>query len=164
MVQGTDGSDFKHRESIAEHYQISALNKGRLRTCVFSHLVLAVVLVVKIVIDVLRVKYNYDPKVSAPLTVKWGYRLWLIGCIAIFIGFNAIRKNKVLLLQVYFGLVALLSIVPTLLPIDQIMKGYPMGWFYYCFSMISMQVHIFSLIFSWKLIVVWKGQSAAKAQ
>ncbi|CAL4068425.1 unnamed protein product, partial [Meganyctiphanes norvegica] len=53
MVDGTDGNDFTHRETVATHYQISALNKGRLRKCVFAHLLLALVMVVKLVPDFL---------------------------------------------------------------------------------------------------------------
>lgn len=41
-------------------------------------------------------------------------------------------------------------------------QGYPVAVLWYSFIMIAMQVHIFTLIFAWKLILAWKNRGAAK--
>lgn len=182
MVQGSDGSDFLHRETVATHYQISALNKGRLRKCVFAHLLLALVMGVKLVPDLLDRMDIFIMEVEeleVPAPLKWEYA-WLAGATASLIGLSAIRKNTVLLLQIYFGLVNLLSTVPILLAIMiyfgdffefvtedepgdlEMWQGYPVAALWYGFCLIAMQVHIFTLIFAWKLIVAWKGRGASK--
>jgi hypothetical protein len=74
-VAGTDGMDFLHRERVANHYQISAKNKSRLRYCIFTHYVLFLVMVVKMVPDildrldifVLEIEELYVPPVSVHL-------------------------------------------------------------------------------------------------
>ncbi|XP_042210744.1 protein jagunal-like isoform X1 [Homarus americanus] len=192
VVSGTDGSDFVHRETVAAHYQISwppkkiitelALNKGRLRKCVFAHLLLALLMLVKMVPDFLD---RFDifileiEELEVPQPLKWEY-IWLVGSLASFLGLIAIRKNRVLLLQIYFGLINLLSTVPILLAAMiyfkdfwkycteeepeglQLWLGYPVSVLWYSFIMVAMQVHIFTLIFAWKLILAWKNRGAAK--
>ncbi|XP_063614501.1 protein jagunal-like isoform X2 [Penaeus indicus] len=117
MVTGTDGTDFVHRETVASHYHISVLNKGRLRKCVFSHLLLALLMVVKMVpdfLDRLDIFVLEIEELEVPQPLKWEY-VWLVGSLASFLGLIAIRKNRVLLLQIYFGLINLFSTVPILL-------------------------------------------------
>jgi len=182
MVQGTDGNDFTHRETVATHYQISALNKGRLRKCVFAHLLLALVMVVKLVPDILDrldIFILEIEELEVPAPLKWEY-VWLAGSTASFLGLSAIRKNTTILLQMYFGFVNLLSTVPILLAIMihfgefyefvtedepgdiQMWQGYPVAALWFGFGLVAMQVHIFTLIFAWKLIDAWKGRGAGK--
>lgn len=182
MVAGTDGSDFVHRETVATHYQISALNKGRLRKCVFSHLLLALLMVVKMVPDILDrldIFVLEIEELEVPQPLKWEY-LWLAGSVANFLGLAAIRKNRLVLLQVYFMLINLFSTVPVLLatmiyftdfleyctedePQDlQLWQGYPLAVLWYSFLLVAMQVHVFTLIFAWKLIISWKSSTSNK--
>ncbi|XP_050724197.1 protein jagunal-like isoform X1 [Eriocheir sinensis] len=192
MVSGTDGSDFVHRETVAPHYQISwptkktlsqlALNKGRLRKCVFSHLLLALLMLIKMVPDILDrldIFILEIEELEVPQPLKWEY-IWLVGSLASFLGLTAIRKNRVMLLQIYFGLVNLLSTVPILLAAMiyfkefaeyctedepqglQLWQGYPISVLWYSFILVAMQVHIFTLIFAWKLIYAWKNRGATK--
>jgi hypothetical protein len=53
MVAGTDGSDFSHRQRVAAHYQISSVNKNRLKSCIFFHYVLFFVMLAKLSADIL---------------------------------------------------------------------------------------------------------------
>lgn len=192
MVSGTDGTDFIHRETVASHYQISwplkkkvsevALNKGRLRKCIFSHLLLALLMVVKMVpdfLDRLDIFILEIEELEVPQPEVWEY-VWLSGSLASFLGLIAIRRNRVLLLQVYFGLINLFSTVPVLLAAMiffseflqycteeepaglKLWQGYPVAVLWYSFILIAMQVHIFTLIFAWKLILAWKNRGAAK--
>lgn len=41
-------------------------------------------------------------------------------------------------------------------------QGYPVSVLWYSFILIAMQVHIFTLIFAWKLILAWKNRGMAK--
>ncbi|KAK8400096.1 hypothetical protein O3P69_003056 [Scylla paramamosain] len=188
MVSGTDGTDFLHRETVAPHYQISwppkktisefALNKSRLRKCVFSHLLLALLMLIKMVPDILDrldIFILEIEELEVPQPLKWEY-IWLLGSLASFLGLTAIRKNRILLLQIYFGLVNLLSTVPILLAAMiyfkefveyctesepqglQLWQGYPISVLWYSFILVAMQVHIFTLIFAYKLILAWKNR------
>ncbi|KAG0719049.1 Protein jagunal [Chionoecetes opilio] len=182
IVGGTDGTDFVHRETVAPQYLISALNKSRLRKCVFSHLLLALLMLIKMVPDILDrldIFVLEIEELEVPQPLKWEY-IWLTGSLASFLGLTAIRKNRGILLQIYFGLVNLLSTVPILLAAMiyfndfvkyctedepqglQLWQGYPLSVLWYSFIMIAMQVHIFTLIFAWKLILAWKNRGAAR--
>ena len=39
---GTDGSDFTHRQRVASHYKESVQWKGKMKACLYFHLVLIV--------------------------------------------------------------------------------------------------------------------------
>ena len=41
-AEGTDGSDFQHREQVALHYQESAAIKGKIRKSLIPHMFLTV--------------------------------------------------------------------------------------------------------------------------
>ena len=41
-AQGTDGSDFQHREQVASHYQASAASKLNIRKSLVPHMFLTV--------------------------------------------------------------------------------------------------------------------------
>ncbi|KAK7076711.1 Jagn1p, partial [Halocaridina rubra] len=159
-----------------------ALNKGRLRKCVFFHLLLALLMVVKMVPDILDrldIFILEIEELEVPQPLKWEY-IWLGGSLASFLGLTAIRRNRILLLQVYFLLINLFSTVPVLLasmiyfsdfleycsedePQDlQLWQGYPVAVLWYCFILVSMQVHVFTLIFAWKLIIAWKNSMVSK--
>ncbi|ROT82215.1 jagunal protein [Penaeus vannamei] len=131
--------------------EVIVLNKGRLRKCVFSHLLLALLMVVKMVPD-------------------------FLDRLDIFV----LEIEELEVPQIYFGLINLFSTVPILLAAMiyfseflkycteeepaglQLWQGYPVAVLWYSFIMIAMQVHIFTLIFAWKLILAWKNRGAAK--
>ncbi|XP_018021196.1 protein jagunal isoform X2 [Hyalella azteca] len=194
-VEGTDGTDFVHRERVATHYQISewtlkkpvsphVLNKSRLRKCIFCHLLLALLMLTKLMPDIfdrLDIFILEIEELEVPVPHKWEY-IWLLGSIASFLGLSAIKKNRSILLQVYFVLINLLSTVPVLLAtminfsefwtfctaddVDKVAmwQGYPVSGLWYIFLLLAMQVHVFTLLFAWRLIVVWKDRSTKKQQ
>ena len=41
-AEGTDGSDFRHREKVASHYQESVAIKGKLRKSLVPHMFLTI--------------------------------------------------------------------------------------------------------------------------
>uniref|UniRef100_A0A2P2I6U9 Protein jagunal-like n=1 Tax=Hirondellea gigas TaxID=1518452 RepID=A0A2P2I6U9_9CRUS len=179
IAPGTDGTDYVHRETVATHYQISVLNKGRLRKCIFVHLLLALLMLTKImpdILDRLDIFILEVEELEVPPPMKWEF-VWLVGSLSSFLGLSAIRKNKTTRMQVYFGLVNLFSTVPVLLAsmvnfsdfwrfctsddIDSVAmwQGYPVSGLWYIFLLLAMQVHVFTLLFSWRLILVWKGKA-----
>jgi len=52
VAAGTDGSDFGHRERVANQYRISALSKSRLKICFFFHFLLFFLLLAKLSADI----------------------------------------------------------------------------------------------------------------
>uniref|UniRef100_A0ABD2XFY0 Protein pellino n=1 Tax=Trichogramma kaykai TaxID=54128 RepID=A0ABD2XFY0_9HYME len=52
-LYNNDGNDFQHRERVANHYQTSAVNKSRLRYCIFFHYILFFVMLAKLSADIL---------------------------------------------------------------------------------------------------------------
>jgi len=182
VAAGTDGTDFMHRETVASHYQVSALNKSRLRKCIFSHLLLALVMLLKLLpdlLDKLDIFILEIEELEVPTPLKWEY-VWVLGSLASFLGLTAIKKNRIMMMQVYFGLVNAFATVPVLLAAMihfaeffayctkdatdglTMWQGYPLSVLWYCFILAATQVHVFTLIFSYKLIVAWRGRTAAK--
>ncbi|PNF36763.1 hypothetical protein B7P43_G11572 [Cryptotermes secundus] len=53
IALGTDGTDFAHRQRVAAQYQISALNKSRLKYCIFFHYLLFFAMLAKLSADIL---------------------------------------------------------------------------------------------------------------
>ena len=43
-------------------------------------------------------------------------------------------------------------------------QGYPVSGLWYVFLLLAVQVHIFSLLFAWRLMLAWKGKAVKKAQ
>ncbi|MCL4138497.1 UNVERIFIED_CONTAM: hypothetical protein GTU68_020583, partial [Idotea baltica] len=159
-----------------------ALNKGRLRKCIFSHLLLGLLMIAKLVPDILDrldIFVLEIEELEVPQPLKWEY-VWLAGTLGCFLGLIAVRKNRVMLLQIYFGFINMFSTVPILFalmlyfsdfwefctepdPKDiQVWQGYPLAALWYAFLIIAMQVHIFTLIFAWKLIAAWKGKAQTR--
>jgi len=52
VALGSDGSDFGHRERVANQYRISALSKSRLKACLFLHILLFFLLLTKLSADI----------------------------------------------------------------------------------------------------------------
>ena len=56
-AEGTDGSDYKHRETVADHYTKSAELKTSVKKCLIPHLVLFAGLVFKTMSLILKIEY-----------------------------------------------------------------------------------------------------------
>ncbi|KOB77384.1 Jagunal [Operophtera brumata] len=86
MVTGTNGADFEHREKIAAQYQISALNKSRLKYCMFFHHIMF-------------------------LPLWWEY-IWCLSLLLSFLGLSAIKRNNIKHLRRYMLGVTALGLGP----------------------------------------------------
>lgn len=56
-AEGTDGSDYKHRETVADHYTKSAELKTSVKKCIIPHLVLCAGLGLRVLSRVARIDY-----------------------------------------------------------------------------------------------------------
>jgi len=179
LVDGTDGSDFGHREKVATHYQISVASKNFLRKGIFVHLLLGTLMVLKLVpylLDSLNIFILHLEELEIPEPLTWEL-WWLVGCCSSFVGLNAIKKNNSTLLQAYIGMINLLSTVPVVLALmthsadfytfcssddpDNIARwrGYPLAVLWYVFLAVAVQVHVFSLYYAFRLLGAWKTRS-----
>ncbi|XP_044741004.1 protein jagunal [Chrysoperla carnea] len=184
MALGTDGTDFAHRQRIAQQYQISALNKSRLKYCIFFHYLLFFAMLAKLsadILDRLDIFILEIEELEIPQPLWWEY-IWCISLLVSFLGLAAIRKNRIKFMQRYVICILLFGICPLLYAFiyylpdsyeylfgedwDEIVfwQGYPYGMLWYAFILLAIQVHLFSLYFAWNLITAWKSRGAKKVE
>ncbi|XP_034940295.1 protein jagunal [Chelonus insularis] len=179
---GTDGSDYMHRQKVPTHYQISAQTKSRLKYCIFFHYLLFFVMLSKLsadILDHLDIFILEIEELQIPQPLWWEY-IWCSSLLVSFIGLSAIKKNQIKSLKRYmigivvlgfgpliYGIVYYLSDVWTYLTIGktddiQLWQDLPYGLLWYAFILLATQVHMFSLLFSWKLLTAWRSRGSKK--
>ncbi|XP_026468222.1 protein jagunal-like [Ctenocephalides felis] len=185
MVLGTDGTDFLHRQRVAAQYQISALNKSRLKYCIFFHYLLFFAMLAKLsadILDRLDIFILEIEELEIPTPLWWEY-IWCLSVVLSFVGLTAARRNRVALMQRYMIGIVVLGYLPLLYCFiyycgdvleylaegqdaeDIILwQGYPYGLLWYGFLLLATQVHFFSLYFAWNLVTAWKSKGARKAE
>ncbi|KAL0819163.1 hypothetical protein ABMA28_008418 [Loxostege sticticalis] len=188
MVTGTNGADFEHREKIAFQYQLSALNKSRLKYCVFFHHVLFFVMLAKLsadILDRLDIFILEIEELQIPQPLWWEYT-WCLSLLLSFLGLAAIKRNNIKQLRRYmYGIVAL-GFGPLLYCIlyycgdvwrylsrdededdsseveIELWQGYPYGLLWYAFVLLASQVHFFQLYSSYNLLKAWRARGALR--
>nr|CAI5858356.1 unnamed protein product [Callosobruchus analis] len=182
---GTDGLDHAYRQRVAGHYQTSALNKSRLKYCIFFHYLLFFAMLAKLsadILDKLDIFILEIEELAIPKPLWWEY-IWCISLLLSFLGLDAIKRNKIAPLRSYmiglslFGLLPLFyaiiyyfSDVWTYLRFEDeeelsqihIWQGYPYGLLWYAFILLALQVHAFSLYFAWNLVTAWRSRGTKK--
>uniref|UniRef100_A0A182VQQ7 DUF1989 domain-containing protein n=1 Tax=Anopheles minimus TaxID=112268 RepID=A0A182VQQ7_9DIPT len=187
MVLGTDGTDFEHRQRVAAHYQISALNKSRLKYCIFFHYLLFFVMLIKLsadILDRLDIFILEIEELQIPTPLWWEY-FWCLSVFLSFLGLAAARGNRVNDMKKYMVGISTIAFVPLLycifyylndvleyLSLEEgtdlddtdifVWQGYPYGLLWYGFVLMAFQVHFFSLFFAWNLIKAWRARGALK--
>ncbi|RWS20841.1 protein jagunal-like protein [Leptotrombidium deliense] len=183
FVEGTDGNDYLHRQTVATHYQISALNKTRLKFCLVMHFLMFTLMMSKLMDDildrfdifVLQLQELYIPK---PRLWEW---IWSASVVFILIARKAIRKNNRTSMKFYVVATTLLALLPVLYSlgyyfndvwefidsrdvtkVTEVWQGYPVGVLWYFFLLVSLQIHIFELYFAIKLIRAWSLKRSKK--
>jgi len=182
MVEGTDGTDFGHRQRVASQYQLSAVNKSRLKTCIFLHILLFLVMLVKLLPDILD---RFDifvmevEELEIPKPLRWEY-LWFISVpVVAFLGLSSVRKNNVQTLQMYLGGTIVNGLFPVLYAMYHYFSeaygyintrstrgiktwhGYPYALLWYAFLVLALQVHGACIYFSAKLMTAWRTKGSA---
>ncbi|KAF4525080.1 hypothetical protein B566_EDAN015959 [Ephemera danica] len=184
MVTGTDGSDFAHRQRVAIHYQASAINKTRLKYCIFFHYLLFFAMLAKLsadILDRLDIFILEIEELQVPKPLWWEYA-WCVSLALSFWGLAAARRNRVSTMQRYMAGIGLFGVGPLLYGAIYyfseawsyistgkkdnlfVWQGYPYAILWYAFIMPALQVHSFSLLFAWKLIQAWRSRGAKKEQ
>ncbi|KAL9698269.1 hypothetical protein quinque_001710 [Culex quinquefasciatus] len=189
MVTGTDGADFEHRQRVAAHYQISALNKARLKYCIFFHYLLFFVMLVKLsadILDRLDIFILEIEELQIPAPLWWEY-FWCLSVFLSFVGLSAARRNRVTDMKKYMVGISTVAFVPLIycimyylndvleyISLEEgteledtdifVWQGYPYGLLWYGFVLVAVQVHLFSLYFAWNLVKAWKARGALKRE
>ncbi|EFA11505.1 protein jagunal [Tribolium castaneum] len=175
---GTDGTDHAFRQRVAPQYALSALNKSRLKYCIFFHYLLFFAMLAKLsadILDKLDIFILEIEELSIPQPLWWEY-IWCVSLLLSFLGLTAIKENRVSLMKQYVAGLCLFGFLPlfyaiiyyfgdvwTYLTSDDedeleeihIWQGYPYGLLWYAFILLALQVHMFSVYFAWKLITAW---------
>lgn len=188
MVTGTNGADFEHREKIAAQYQISALNKSRLKYCVFFHHMMFLAMLAKLsadILDKLDIFILEIEELQIPQPLWWEY-IWCLSLLMSFLGLSAIKRNNIKQLRRYMYGVSALGFGPLLYcvlyycgdvwrylssDIDEddsseveieLWQGYPYGLLWYAFVLLASQIHFFQLYFSYNLLKAWRARGALR--
>ncbi|PZC75418.1 protein jagunal isoform X2 [Helicoverpa armigera] len=188
MVTGTNGADFEHREKIAAQYQISALNKSRLKYCVFFHHIMFLVMLAKLsadILDKLDIFILEIEELQIPQPLWWEY-IWCLSLLLSFLGLSAIKRNNIRQLRRYIYGITALGFGPLLycvlyycgdvwryLTMDEdeddssevdieLWQGYPYGLLWYAFVLLASQIHFFQLYFSYNLLKAWRARGALR--
>ncbi|XP_019557236.1 protein jagunal isoform X1 [Aedes albopictus] len=191
MVIGTDGADFEHRQRVAAHYQISALNKARLKYCIFFHYLLFFVMLVKLsadILDRLDIFILEIEELQIPQPLWWEY-FWCLSVFLSYFGLTAARRNRINDMKKYMVGISTVAFVPLLYCLIYYLNdvseyislekgteledtdifvwqviGYPYGLLWYGFVLLALQVHFFSLYFAWNLIKAWRARGTLRKE
>jgi len=181
---GSDGMDFVHRQKVASQYQLSATNKNRLKTCLFFHILLFCLMLLKmspLLLDRLDVFILEIEELEVPKPLLWEY-WWLFSMVITFIGLTSIRRNNAQSMQIYLGGIIANGVIPVLVGLTyyfsdfwtylntrsldkvQTWQGLPYALLWYGFLLAALQVHLFSIYFASNLVSAWrlKGTGAPK--
>ncbi|XP_065662107.1 protein jagunal homolog 1-A [Hydra vulgaris] len=103
-AEGTDGSDFSNRESIASHYKKSAALKTKVRKSMIPHILMTILLLGKFIVLALGYKYFLPFE-------KWEM-VWVLSGISAFVGLKSLAKNDNKKLSIYIYGNILFGIAP----------------------------------------------------
>ncbi|CAL1288780.1 unnamed protein product [Larinioides sclopetarius] len=182
-AKGTDGNDFGHRETVASHYQISSVNKRRLKICIFFHVLLFIFSLLKLsnaILNFFQISYSHVYDVTLPTPALWEW-LWLISIVFTIPAFVALRKNYIMPMKIFSGGIFACGICPLVAAIiyhsgdlkaflmtdasdKTIEKFYniPVVLILCVFVSITFLVHSLSLMFAANLIRAWTPKKGKK--
>jgi len=178
--KGSDGSDFRHRQKVANHYKDSVVNKFRLKFVLSLHCMLLFLLILKVSEDLLdQFSVDFGPleRLNVPTPHFWEY-WWLLSFVPVVIAFYALPKNNAKMMsRAYYGFffTALLPVafgagysLPLLIKfssehgaVDQLVKflNVPLVVLEYAFYAVAFQVHVFTMYFATQLMKAWNQKS-----
>jgi len=182
-AEGSDGTDFQHRERVASHYETSAAYKLRLRYVIYLHLLLVALMMLRLGPAFFLLLNMQLPSVlhalEMPPAQMWEF-VWLMTGIASLFGLVALPRNRAFLIQQYligtvvFGLgpvfYGIFSLSGDLLDYWDTREtqttffGFPAVLLWNMFLLIALQVHAFGLWFAWTLMGAWKSRGLVKKQ
>jgi len=181
QVSGSDGSDFFHREKVASHYQVSAVNKWRLKFTLVLHLLLYLLMVMRMSVSLCVLAGVRPPallqKLRLPKAELWEYA-WLASLLPMILGFISMPRNKSFLIKQFILGFFIFGLAPVCyaiyLMIDDLFEyyhtheskdlflGYPRVVIWSMFLVIALQVHVFGISFGWQLSKAWSKTERRK--
>ncbi|KAM6470581.1 protein jagunal homolog 1 isoform 1-T1 [Liasis olivaceus] len=163
---GTDGSDFRHRERVAEHYQMSVSLKSEIKKLIYMQV--ALWLLVAAQMCVAHFKLLPHDKVAMPY--QWEYP-YLLSIIPSLFGLVSFPRNNISYLVISMISTGLFSVAPLIygsmemFPMAQQLYRHGKAYrFIFGFSAVSVmyllvvvavQVHGWQLYYSKKLLDSW---------
>ncbi|MFH4983839.1 hypothetical protein AB6A40_010548 [Gnathostoma spinigerum] len=175
---GTDGTDFKHRQKIAAHYQISVQYKAYLKWLFALHGLVLIVMWAKVggefLVTELGISWRSFQALDLPSAYPWEY-VWTLSFIPIVFGLASFPRNKVRLLRYSYyaqfvtGIlpcaIGIGSQLPELMAYLRNMKDsqtltlhhtFPMVILWYIFFLIAFQIHGFAMYCAYHLTIAWE--------
>lgn len=180
VAAGTDGSDFGHRERVANQYRISAQSKSRLKACLFFHILLFFAMLAKLSADIfdrLDIFIMELEELEIPKPLVWEYA-WCCSLPFVFYGLSSLRRNVTRSMTVFIVGNIVFALLPVLFSLVyylndvwqyantrsseglMLWQGYPYALLWYAFSMVALQVHGFSLYFAHTLVSAWRARGS----
>ncbi|CAK9304364.1 unnamed protein product [Gordionus sp. m RMFG-2023] len=163
----SSGFDYGHRERISEKYTSSVLNKSKLKACLYLHILLWLFILLKNIESLLDyVDINFPPIVEIyanriPNPQIWEYAFLLSIVPTIFALLSLSRNNKYLLWSFIIGQSAL-GLLPLLGTAILNIPSFKKYVYYRISPSFSLQIIVFSLYFSFKLLQFWKNNTNKK--
>lgn len=177
---GTDGTDFKHRQRIAAHYQCSVQYKSYLKVLFVLHFFVLLTMWTKVGGEVLVEQFGFQwpfyQLLELPNAYPWEY-VWCFSFIPIAFALASFTRNKTHLLRSHYYGQFIMGILPCVtglggqLPelIDYLsdmknsqtptFKGtFPMVIIWYIFFVVALQIHTLAMYFSYHLMAAWQPQ------
>ncbi|XP_029495951.1 protein jagunal homolog 1-A-like [Oncorhynchus nerka] len=170
---GTDGSDFKHREKVASHYQMSASLKSEIRKLNFVHLLLWLLVAAQVIVS----KLDLVPSDTVAEPYRWEYP-YLISLFPLVTGSLSLPKNNISYLVISMISSGLFSIAPLFYGSMEMLgeaqqlyrhgKAYRFifGWaavtVMYLVMVVAVQVHAWQIYYSKKLLDAWFDSTQEK--
>ncbi|CAH1230304.1 JAGN1 [Branchiostoma lanceolatum] len=160
-VIGSDGSDFLHRERVADHYLASAKMKTTAKQCMVGHLVLVALVLSHALLG--QLGFLEPP-------AKIWEKIWILSAIPALFGIQSLPRNKVNHMNGFFYGVIVLGLLPLCWGVVDLvaelrtatlfMFGYPAVYIYYTGIAVGAVLHVLGLYYSRKLVEAWtaKGQ------
>jgi hypothetical protein len=179
---GTDGSDFYHRETVANHYKTSVTNKARMKLILILHLMMAFLMLFRLSTS-LCVLFGHRPpsslqQLKLPKAMTWEF-VWLFSLLPTIMGLLSLNRNRMFFMQQYLIGGIIFALAPTVYAMYDLsddlkvywgtkkvglqFMGFPMIVIWYMFLAICFQLHIFGTYFSFQLLKTWNlAQSKGK--
>ncbi|TRZ01461.1 hypothetical protein DNTS_013966 [Danionella cerebrum] len=170
---GTDGSDFKHREKVASHYQMSASSKSEIKKLTVVHFILWILVAAQVTVTHLNL-VSHD---LVAMPYQWEYP-YLLSLFPSFIGALAMPKNNISYLVISMISAGLFSVAPLIFgamemfPLAQqlyrhgkayrFIFGFSAVSVMYLLMVIAIQVHALQIYYSKKLLDAWFNSTLEK--
>jgi len=175
-VEGTDGTDHIHRETIVKQYYVSAQTKSKLKWANILHYLLGFIMLAKLlpaILDKLDIFVMELEELFIPKPDLWEW-VWLGSLLATIPAFMASKKSNVAQMRVFQVLLVAAGFLPLLvgaathfsgayafITTEKSTKvlqwrGLPVSILWYGFIIVALQAHAIQTYFSSTLISAWQ--------